>query len=83
MIVAGDHCILTADHTELIHARVKEAPGLLRERFVLSVTHSHTTPMLTGAAPTPFGAPGSPAHQANIDRYSTVFIEGDHAQAMQ
>ncbi|MEQ8763418.1 MAG: neutral/alkaline non-lysosomal ceramidase N-terminal domain-containing protein [Planctomycetota bacterium] len=63
-------CAVTEDFTESIFARLRDAHGLTRERFVLAVSHTHSAPMLTGALPTLFGTEIPAEHQAAIDRYT-------------
>src|SRR5262245_28750876 len=54
---------------EVAH-RLAEKKGLPNERFAISATHSHTTPMLSGVLATMFGAPVPPDQQARIDKYT-------------
>lgn len=54
---------------EVAH-RLAEKKGLPNERFAISATHCHTTPMLTGVLTTMFGAPVPADQQARIDKYT-------------
>jgi putative membrane-bound dehydrogenase-like protein len=51
-------------------AEVARRTGMPVERLAISATHTHTAPMLAGVAPTLFGLPIPPDHQAHIDRYT-------------
>lgn len=51
---------------ERLHAK----RGLDPTRLAITYTHTHTAPMLRGAAATLFGVPIPPEHQANIDKYT-------------
>ena len=82
VILTADQCIVPATVTEAIAQKLQEKAGLPRERFVLCISHSHTTPMLTGASPTLFSTAVPPEHQANIDRYTQTFIAGCVEAAM-
>jgi putative membrane-bound dehydrogenase-like protein len=51
-------------------AEVAKRLGIPVEQLAISCTHTHTAPMLAGVAPTLFGVPIPPEHQAHIDRYT-------------
>ncbi len=52
-------------------ARVRaEAPEVTRERFAVCSTHTHSAPVLLGAAANIFGKPLPPDQQAHIERYT-------------
>lgn len=76
VILTADQCIVPATVTQKIAEQLREEAGIPRERLVLCISHSHTTPMLTGASPTLFSTAVPPEHQANIDRYTQTFIAG-------
>jgi neutral ceramidase len=48
--------------------------GVERERFVLTVTHTHNGPALSGMLPYIFAEPISPEEQAVIDRYTDRLV---------
>ena len=50
--------------------RLKNKAGIDPARLAVTSTHTHTAPMLTGVAPTLFGEPIPPDHQAHIDQYT-------------
>lgn len=50
--------------------RLHEKLGLDPQRLTITYTHTHTAPMLRGAAATLFGVPIPPEHQAHIDKYT-------------
>src|SRR5688572_9762435 len=67
--------ILTVDNlgvpdsmTRDLAARLREKAKLDPARLAMTSTHTHTAPMLTNVAPTLFGTPIPPEHQARIDR---------------
>ncbi len=73
---AGPAVLITVDNlgvpnslVEELAGRLKKA-GVVRQRLAVTATHTHTAPMLTGVAPTLYGMPISPEHQARIDRYT-------------
>ena len=63
-----------------IAKRLEKKIGLKKDRLAITATHTHTGPMLTGANPTLFGVPIPKEHQANIDKYTPVFI--DHLESV-
>lgn len=56
--------------TEAVWSELFAKYGIPRDRFVITFSHSHTTPMLRGASPTIFSTPIPPAHQKHIDQYT-------------
>jgi hypothetical protein len=70
VLVTVDNCGVPAHVTEEVARRLKEKVGLPRERFVVSSSHTHCGPALTGVLPTIFGTPIPPEHQGRIDRYT-------------
>ncbi|MCI0704406.1 MAG: neutral/alkaline non-lysosomal ceramidase N-terminal domain-containing protein, partial [Planctomycetia bacterium] len=63
--------------------RLEKKAGLKKERLAITATHTHTGPMLSGANPTLFGVPIPKEHQANIDKYTPVFIDKLEACALE
>ncbi|HVK11550.1 MAG TPA: neutral/alkaline non-lysosomal ceramidase N-terminal domain-containing protein, partial [Gemmataceae bacterium] len=59
----------------VLASRLERKAGLKPDRLSITATHTHTGPMLKGANPTLFGVPIPAAHQANIDRYTPVFLD--------
>jgi putative membrane-bound dehydrogenase-like protein len=53
-----------------VAGRLQKKVGLPRERLAVCSSHAHTAPCLTNVAPTIFGVPIPPDHQAHIDRYT-------------
>jgi hypothetical protein len=70
VLMTVDNLGVPASMTRDLAARLQEKAKLDPARLAISSTHTHTAPMLTGVAPTLFGTPIPPAHQANIDRYT-------------
>lgn len=50
--------------------RLKSKAGVGPARMTVCSTHTHTAPMLAGVAPTLFGEPIPPDHQAHIEQYT-------------
>ena len=50
--------------------RLKSKAGIDPARLAVTSTHTHTAPMLDGVAPTLFGEPIPPDHQAHIQQYT-------------
>src|SRR5688572_11963675 len=74
LITADNLCVPDAITSEIAR-RLGPKTGLKRERLTITATHTHTAPMLKDVCPTLFGVPIPPEHQANIDRYTTEFID--------
>src|SRR5262245_47389481 len=55
--------------------RLAKRAGLKPERLAITATHTHTGPMLKGPNVTLFGTPIPKEHLANIDRYTTEFLD--------
>ena len=70
VLVTIDAMAIPRELTEGVAARLKERAGLPRERFVVSVTHTHAAPAVTNAAPNIFGMPIPADQQARIDSYT-------------
>lgn len=70
VLLAVDNVGVPGWMVEEVAGRLKRKCGLLRERFAVTFTHTHTAPMLKGVLPTLFGQPIPPEHQQHIDRYS-------------
>jgi putative membrane-bound dehydrogenase-like protein len=75
VLIAVDACVLPGDVTRAVAERLRRTAGLPPERLTITVTHSHTAPMLRGSIPTLFGQPIPMAHQAHIDRYTAELID--------
>lgn len=56
--------------SQQVAKRLQEKLGLDPRRLTITYTHTHTAPMLRGAASTIFGVPTPPEHQAHIDKYT-------------
>ncbi len=70
--VLGIPASVRAELEKRLLARLKLPP----DRLATTATHTHCGPMLAGANPTIFGVPVPAEHQANIDRYTPVFVDG-------
>lgn len=80
VILTIDNCILPGAITTEIRRRLSERLGIPAEQVALTVTHTHSAPCLTGAAPNIFGREISAAEQSQIDAY-TAFFTGQLEQA--
>lgn len=74
VIVTIDNCILPGALTSEIRARVASRTGIDTNRIALTVTHTHSAPCLTGAAPNIFARSITPEDQAQIDTYTRHFV---------
>ena len=75
VVVTLDNCILPRGVSEAIRARLVETEGLGRQRIALTVTHTHSAPCLSGAAPNIFAQAISAEDRAQIDTYTRFFID--------
>ena len=75
VVVTLDNCILPRGVSETIRNRLTETVGLDRNRIALTVTHTHSAPCLSGAAPNIFAQPITSDDQAQIDAYTRFFID--------
>lgn len=80
VLLAIDSLGLPDSLVQKVARTLKEKAGLEPERFVITFSHSHTTPMIAGACPTIFSSPIPPEHQKHIDQY-TQQMEGWMIQA--
>lgn len=65
-----ENCGLTPAIREHVATKLREKGAVKSDRIVISVTHSHTAPCLTGWAPFIFGTDMPAAHQQHIDQYT-------------
>jgi putative membrane-bound dehydrogenase-like protein len=75
VLIAVDNLGVPDELTQDVARRLKQKAGLEPERLAITATHTHTAPMLNGCAPTIFGVPIPPEHQAHIDRYTREFTD--------
>ena len=68
--ITYENCGLTPSIREYVASKLHEKGAVKSERIVISVTHSHTAPCLTGWAPFIFGTDIPPPHQQHIDQYT-------------
>jgi putative membrane-bound dehydrogenase-like protein len=81
VLMAVDVLGIPAEVRDQLAGRLAKA-GVNKQRLAVTATHTHTGPMLKGANPTLFGTPIPPEHQANIDRYTTQFLDKLEASAL-
>lgn len=70
-----DNCILPAAITDEVRARLARRLGLAPERIALTVTHTHSAPILAGAAPNIFAVDMSAEDHAQVGAYTRFFID--------
>lgn len=75
IVVTIDNCILPGAVTEQVRQRLGKKIHVPVERIALTVTHTHSAPCLTGAAPNIFGVEIAAADQAAIDAYTHFLID--------
>ncbi len=74
VVVTIDNCILPGAVAYEIRANIAKASGLAPGNIAFAVTHTHSAPCLSGAAPSIFAADIPPAEQAAIDTYTRMFV---------
>jgi hypothetical protein len=75
ILITADNLAVPAEITAEVARRLKDKVGLAPERLAVTATHTHTAPMLADVAPTLFGEPIPPEHQARIDRHTREFTD--------
>ena len=61
--------------TDEVAARLQRRAGVRREQIALCSSHTHSAPMLKGAAPNIFSSDIIPEQQAAIDRYTRELVD--------
>src|SRR5262249_8565865 len=69
VLLTVDNCGVPAALVNELRERLQKKSGLDPERVAVTVTHTHTAPMLKGMLATLFGEPIPREHQEHIDRY--------------
>ncbi|MCW5558420.1 MAG: neutral/alkaline non-lysosomal ceramidase N-terminal domain-containing protein [Verrucomicrobiae bacterium] len=75
VLLTVDNCILPGAVTEEIRNRLSRRLHLPPERLAITVTHTHSAPCLTGAAPNIFAQPMSDEDLAAIAAYTRFFTD--------
>lgn len=75
ILITADNLAIPDEIVSEVAKRLEKKIGLKRERLTVSVSHTHTAPMLKNVCPTLFGNPIPPEHQAHIDRYTVEFTD--------
>lgn len=75
VLIAIDNCILPGSITDDIRSRLAQRVGLAPAQVALTVTHTHSAPCLTGAAPNIFARDLTPTEQEQIAAYTAYFTE--------
>ncbi len=70
-----DNLAVTGAVTDEVAARLKKRAKIAREQVALCSSHTHSAPMLTGAAPNIFSLDIIPEQQATIDRYTHELVD--------
>lgn len=75
LLLAVDICGLSHEFVEKLAKKLQQQHGIPRERFALTVTHTHTAPMVEGYLTTLFGMAVPELHQKTIDRFTSELEE--------
>lgn len=75
VLVTADLCGVPAELCDEVGRRLESKAGIARERFVLSVTHTHSGPVVAGYAPMIFAEPPPPDQQERIDTYTRILVD--------
>lgn len=75
VLITTDNLGLPLEIIQEVAKRLKSRIHLNPERLTITATHTHTGPMLNDVAPTLFGMPIPPEHQAHIERYTREFTD--------
>ncbi|MFN9374324.1 MAG: neutral/alkaline non-lysosomal ceramidase N-terminal domain-containing protein [Planctomycetaceae bacterium] len=75
LIITLDAMAISNELVQEIVERIRRGANIPATHVAVTVTHSHTAPMLTGVCPTLFGMPIPPDHQAHIDQYTRFLVQ--------
>lgn len=75
VVLTIDNCILPRTITEEVRRRVGKKANIRPERITLTVTHTHSAPCLSGAAPNIFSGQLAPTALEAIDAYTRFFTD--------
>jgi len=75
ILITADTLCFSKEILEEVGSRLKAKLNVNPQRLAFTGSHTHTSPMLKGVAPTIFSVPIPPEHQANIDRFTREFID--------
>jgi hypothetical protein len=75
ILITVDNCIVPRAVRDELVVRLKKKAGINPDRVALAISHTHSAPCLTDAAPNIFGKTLPPEEQAHIDRYTREFID--------
>jgi hypothetical protein len=70
VLISVDNLAVPRPVAEKVASRLIRDFNLERERLVIAASHTHSAPMLAGAAGNIFAAMVPPEHQAHIDQYT-------------
>ncbi|HQR07422.1 MAG TPA: neutral/alkaline non-lysosomal ceramidase N-terminal domain-containing protein, partial [Gemmatales bacterium] len=70
MVIAVDVCGLSHNFVEKLAAELDKKLRIPRRQLAVTVTHTHTSPMVDGYLQTLFGVPIPPEHQVHIEQYT-------------
>jgi hypothetical protein len=70
-----DNLAVPGTVTDEVAARLKKRVRIDREQIALCSSHTHSAPMLSGAAPNIFSSDIIPEQQATIDRYTRELVD--------
>lgn len=75
ILLTIDNCILPGAITEEVRSRLFKKAGIAPERVALAVTHTHSAPVLAGAAPNIFAMDMSAENDAQVAAYTRFFTD--------
>jgi hypothetical protein len=75
LLFTVDSTGLPANVVDPLRARLASNLGIAQERIVMTCTHSHSCPCVSGYLPNLFGAPLPPAQQQHVDEYTAKLVE--------
>ncbi|MCA9262819.1 MAG: neutral/alkaline non-lysosomal ceramidase N-terminal domain-containing protein [Planctomycetales bacterium] len=75
VLVTVDSLGIRIEMVDEVARRLAAKVHLPRDNFVVTFSHSHTTPKVNGASDTIFSSPIPPAHQTHIDQYTSELTD--------
>jgi putative membrane-bound dehydrogenase-like protein len=83
VVVAIDNLGIRLTHVDKVARRLKRSRQLPRQNFVLTFTHSHCAPKVSGACDNIFSQTIPAEHQQRIDQYTGELVDAITASAQQ
>ena len=83
VLVMVENCIVPMALIDRAAERLHEQTGLNRDRFTVTVTHTHNGPVIRNAAQYHFGKPLPAEHQKRVDEYTAKLKSAIERAAIQ